>query len=336
MLSLPCRQLKAPLAANVFRFAKFQTLRSLTRNSQQGQTFTRARAGVKEAYRNILNTETTGAPFAYGRLIAAGGAVLGVGALCFYGLGLSGEAGAIDQAAYWPQYVRDRIHSTYLYLAGGLGLTAGSAALVFRSPTLTNMMTKNSMLALVGMFAAMIGTSVMCQSISYSPETLPAKLVAWAAHCAVMGAIIAPLGTVGGPIILRAALYSAGIIGGLSMIAACAPSDKFLNMGGALGIGLGVVFAASIGTFFLPPTNMMGAGLYSVAVYGGLVLFAAFLLYDTQRLVHQAKSAPTPWQGSTDLAFDPINAQLSIYANVLNIFIRMVSILSMGGGSKRK
>ena len=62
-----------------------------------------------------------------------------------------------------------------------------------------------------------------------------------------MGAMLAPLALLGGPVVLRAAWYTAGIVGGLSVIAATAPSEKFLNMGGPLAIGLGVVFASSIG-----------------------------------------------------------------------------------------
>ncbi len=42
--------------------------------------------------------------------------------------------------------------------------------------------------------------------------------------------------------------YTAGIVGGLSTVAVCAPSDKFLNMGGPLAIGFGAVFAASLGS----------------------------------------------------------------------------------------
>lgn len=34
---------------------------------------------------------------------------------------------------------------------------------------------------------------------------------------------------------------------GLSALAMCAPSEKFLNMGGPLAIGLGVVFVSSLG-----------------------------------------------------------------------------------------
>ena len=62
---------------------------------------------------------------------------------------------------------------------------------------------------------------------------------------------------------------------------------------------------ASIGSAFLPPTTVAGAGLASIALYGGLVLFSAFLLYDTQRMIKKAEHHPTMY-GS--LPFDPVNA----------------------------
>lgn len=64
-----------------------------------------------------------------------------------------------------------------------------------------------------------------------------------------MGAVIAPLTLLGGPLMMRAAWYTAGIVGGLSTVAMCAPSEKFLNMGGPLAVGFGVVFASSIGQY---------------------------------------------------------------------------------------
>lgn len=54
--------------------------------------------------------------------------------------------------------------------------------------------------------------------------------------------------------------YTAGIVGGLSTIAVCAPSGEFLAMGAPLGMGLGVVFASSVAGMFLPPTTALGAG----------------------------------------------------------------------------
>lgn len=43
---------------------------------------------------------------------------------------------------------------------------------------------------------------------------------------------------------------------------------------------------------FLPPTTALGAGLYSIALYGGLLLFSGFLLYDTQRIIRVAETHP--------------------------------------------
>ncbi|KAJ0015667.1 hypothetical protein NQD34_013957 [Periophthalmus magnuspinnatus] len=266
-----------------------------------------------------------------GRLILAGGAAVGLGALCYYGLGMSNEIGAIEKAVIWPQYVKDRIHSTYMYFAGSVGLTALSAVAVSRTPALLGLMMRGSWLAIGATFAAMIGAGMLVRSISYEHSPMP-KHLAWMLHAGVMGAVIAPLTLLGGPLMIRAAWYTAGVVGGLSTVAMCAPSEKFLYMGGPLAVGFGVVFASSIGSMFLPPTSALGAGLYSVAVYGGLVLFSLFLLYDTQKVIKRAETQPLYGVQK----YDPINACMGIYMDTLNIFMRLVMILANGGGGKRK
>lgn len=265
-----------------------------------------------------------------GKGAIAGGAALGLGALCYYGLGLSNETGAIDHARTWPHFVRKRIKDTYFYFGGSLALTAATAVVALRSPTLMRFMTQNSLLSVGATIAAMIGSGMVVQSIPYQ-EGFGAKQLAWMAHSAIVGAVIAPVCFIGGPLIMRAAWYTAGVVGGLSTVAVCAPSEKFLNIGGPLAIGLGVVFAASLGSMFLPPTTALGAGLYSISLYGGLLLFSGFLLYDTQRIIRAAEVYPVYAQHP----YDPVNMSISIYLDTINIFIRIAMILATGNAKKK-
>ena len=64
--------------------------------------------------------------------------ILGLGALAFYGLGFGNQAGAIDKSIAWPAYVKQRIRDTYMYFGASIGITAATAASIFRSPALTN------------------------------------------------------------------------------------------------------------------------------------------------------------------------------------------------------
>jgi FtsH-binding integral membrane protein len=183
-----------------------------------------------------------------GRGLVAGASVLGLGSLAYYGLGLSNKSGFIDRSSLWPQYVRDRIRSTYQYFGTSLGITAAAAYAVSRNPTLMNLAMRNSIMAMFACMAILIGSGMVVRSIPYNANNvLSSKTLAWAIHAGLVGAVVAPMALLGGPLLIRAAWMTAGVIGGLSVVAATAPSEKFLNMGGPLAIGLGVVLASSIG-----------------------------------------------------------------------------------------
>lgn len=51
----------------------------------------------------------------------------------------------------------------------------------------------------------MMGSGMIAQSIPYSPG-FGSKQIAWAVHTGIIGAVIAPICLVGGPILTRAAL----------------------------------------------------------------------------------------------------------------------------------
>lgn len=269
--------------------------------------------------------------YSMGKGAAAGAALMGLVGLCYYGLGLANQPSIYDHSVMWPQYVRDRIHATYAYFGASCAVTAASAATVFQSEQLLQLIMRSGWLATLVTMGLVMGTGALTQALEYEPG-LGMKQLAWALHCAVMGAVVAPMCFLGGPILVRALLYTGGIVGALSTVAACAPSDRFLHIGGPLAIGLGVIFASSLASMWLPPTTALGAGLASISLYGGLILFSAFLLHDTQRIVKAAEMYPEHGY----VRYDPINNALAIYMDALNIFIRIAIILSQGDQRKKK
>lgn len=337
MLLRVCRAGSSPALTNFLKTGIVS--KPFTPRIQSSRLFSRGRnESARTVRKSTTFLERAMAPakdtaYNIGKCAVAGGAVVGLGALGYYGLGLSTSTGVIDYAKIWPQYVRDRVKTTYMYVGASIALTATSAVLCLRSPTVMNMVMSNSKLAFFGTMAAAIGSLMVVQNIPYK-EGFGAKQIAWLVHNGVLGAILAPLYFVGGPLVLTAAWYTAGIVGGLSTIAVCAPSEKFLTMGGSLAIGLGVVFASSVGSMFLPPTTALGSGLHSMNVYGGLLLFSLYLLYNTQRIIKQAETHPQ-YIGNMR-PYDPINQAISLQLDVLNIFVRIHNILLGRGSSRQK
>lgn len=260
-----------------------------------------------------------------GRAILAGGSLFGIGSLCYYGLGLSGEEGALDKARFWPSYVRERVQSTYTYFASGLAVTAVSAYGASRATSFIRFMVNRPILSMITCLAATIGSSVLVFATPYTPETLPLKIGAFTLFSTVVGATLAPVALMAGPLVARAAMYTAAVVGGLSLTAACAPSEKYLYTAGPLSVGLGVVLVASLGGMFATPGTALFSGLQTVVVYGGLVLFGAFLLYDTQKIIYNAERGAS---------YDPVNMSMGIYMDTINIFIRILTILTNSNSRK--
>lgn len=292
---------------------------------------TMARFGTKLRAEPVKTTaERFGTMNDYGMSIVALAGVSGIGALCYYGLGMSnGDASALDRAVLWPEFVRDRIKSTYAHLGVGFAVSVGAAYATFKSPVLMRFFSSGSIMMAIGSMAALVGSSMVVQSLPYEKQFGP-KHLAWIFHSSLLGVVLAPLSLFGGPALIRAGIYTAGVVGGLSAIAVCAPSERFLISSAPITMALGAVVASSIGSMFLPPTSRIGMGLYGIAMYGGLLVFSGMLLYDTQKTIKKAELhsplAPIP--------YDPINNSMHIYMDIVNIFIRMLYIF--GGNQNRK
>jgi len=221
-----------------------------------------------------------------------------------------------------PQYVRTRLSSTFNSMVVGLGLTAGSAALTFRSGLMFRLSAANPWMVMIGTMAGLYGSMVACRSVDIHTNPIT-KYALFGAFSGIMGMTVAPVALVGGAIVARAAVYTAGIVSSLALVAANSPSEQFLQMGGMLGMGLGVVVCSSFAPMIFPAAAALS---HNIMLYGGLALFSGFVLYDTSKVVAHAKLM-------SDEQFDPISECMGLYLDTINIFIRMVTILSQG---KRK
>ena len=115
------------------------------------------------------------------------------------------------------------------------------------------------------------------------------------------------------------AVADAALATGLSMTALSAtayyaPSEQFLNWGGALSIASAGMLFVSVASMFSP-----SRGLFNIWLWGGLGLTGAFTLYDTQAILYRAK---------TMAKYDPLGNSIGIYLNAINFFVRFLMIFN--------
>ena len=137
----------------------------------------------------------------------------------------------------------------------------------------------------------------------------------------VMGASIGPmlnfyLAMPGGPALVMQALGGTALVFfGLSAYALTTRKD-FSFMGGFLMVGLLVVVVAMIANIFLAiPALSLTISAAVVMIMSGLILF------DTSRIING---------GETNY----IRATVSLYLNIYNLFIHMLSLLTALGGDE--
>jgi FtsH-binding integral membrane protein len=241
--------------------------------------------------------------------------------------------------------VHDYLYKTFSYVAAGASLTAVSAIAAFRSGIAYRMIGMGP-LGSIGLFAGTIATMYITQAVSPSNTVLKHSM--FAAFNGLMGLSLCTLGLFAPTAILvKAGLYTLGIIGGLTFIAMNAQEERFLLWGGALSGALLVLIIGSFARILLPAHFVRtGNFLDNLFLYGGLAVFFGLMLYDTQRVMRNARQfeevkrlAASEQAGYRQLAQIPrpdyISESISIYLNVVNIFIRMVMILARNQQKRR-
>lgn len=270
--------------------------------------------------------------YSTGAKVAAGCSALGLGALIYNGLNPNDNIRSVDKALMWPAYVKERIASSYSYLFNGLLVSGVATYGVLRSPRLMALATRGGFGAVIATIAGMIGLQIATRSIPYEPEGLNlAKHGCFAAHAAFMSVVIAPMVAMYGDVVAQAALYTAGIVGGISAVGWTAPSNEFMKIQGPLAMCFGACFIAAMASPFFNPMSGPGGALFSFLMWGGLIFAGVGVFTSTQRMIHKAEHHPSTMFGGAP--FDPINASLGLYIDTIMIFQRLLFIL---GNSKRK
>ncbi|WP_456402972.1 Bax inhibitor-1/YccA family protein [Hydrogenimonas sp.] len=139
------------------------------------------------------------------------------------------------------------------------------------------------------------------------------NLVMLFAFTFLTGITLVPLlAAVGSGVVAQAFFLTAVIAGGLSLYAMQTSRD-FSSWGKPLFIALIILVVGSLVNLFL------GSSLLQVAIAGaGALLFSIMIIFDTQRIIRG------------DFA-TPVEAAVSIYLDVLNLFISLLQILGIFG-----
>lgn len=132
-------------------------------------------------------------------------------------------------------------------------------------------------------------------------------------------------------ILARAGLYTVGMMGSIAFVGATAKQEKYLYLGGPLLAGVAIVALSGLAPMVLPATaarTLMWSE--NIWLYGGLAVFGGFTLYDVQKVLHHARLAE---RGV--IRKDAVNESISLELDFINIFIRMVQILSMSQNRRK-
>jgi FtsH-binding integral membrane protein len=119
----------------------------------------------------------------------------------------------------------------------------------------------------------------------------------------------------GGALIMTAFGGTAVIFGAMATIATVSKRD-FSGMGKWLFVGVLVILVASVANIFLHmPALQLAISTIAIGI------FSAYILYDVQQVVNG---------GETNY----ISATLSIYLDVYNVFVNLLSLLGILGGNR--
>lgn len=208
---------------------------------------------------------------------------------------------------------KERIKLSYAYLLSSLCITSISSIFLFNTKLLAFNLRLKPLTYLMIYLPLTFLTLIPTMVYDYKTQTKE-KHISWVAFNIVMAGNLISIGLYGGPLIAQAVLATGCLVGGLSIVGMKITDETAIYLRPILGIGIGVITGATLGYLFFPMPF-----LYNISLYGGLVVFSGTTITDTNLLIAKAKN---------EKEFDPLGESISLYLDVLLIFIRIVQLLN--------
>jgi FtsH-binding integral membrane protein len=198
----------------------------------------------------------------------------------------------------------------------GLLLTAGVAAVVQGSETLTNFAYRNILLLFIGQLAIVVGISAAIQRIN--AVVALGLFFAYAASLGLTVGLVVQAYTQGS---VAVAFLSASAMFGAAAVYGATTKRSLASIGGILFMGLIGLIVASVLNLFLHSTQV--SWIISLV---GVVLFTALTAYDVQRIQTGDIAAAT---GSVEKG--AVIGALRLYLDFINLFF---FLLRLTGGRR--
>ncbi|KAK6435342.1 hypothetical protein LTR95_008468 [Oleoguttula sp. CCFEE 5521] len=222
-----------------------------------------------------------------------------------------------------PAYEREYLNDTFLHTGLGVGIIGIAARALHTNGWSYRLMAANPWLVLGIGLVGSIGSMMICYNTK--PENYLVKYSAWTAFNLTQAALLSPMLFFSPAILARAGLYTVGVMGSIAFVGATAKQEKYLYLGAPLLAGVAVVALSGLAPLVLPVTAVRSlAFTQNLWLYGGLAVFCGFTLYDVQKILSHARQAQAGYRSK-----DVVNESISLELDFINIFVRMVQILSM-------
>lgn len=210
------------------------------------------------------------------------------------------------------ELINEKIGRVYAYVAEGFLITTASSVAFAKLGFAATVISFFSNVTLAPFILCAIGIGIIVKTIFTKKEEASLKHGLFCGFALWEGLVISPLVLINAPVFVAAAATTTLVMGGLGVMAN-ALKEGFERYEKILFVALTALTVISFGSLLLGSPF-----LHEVCVIGGIALFSAYVIYDTQKVRSQALSPQ----------FDEINHAMGLYLDAMNLLIRIYDIYS--------